>query len=254
MTEALLLPHTGPFVTALLVCFIMLALAAVGIGGDGDAGPDLDTGGPDLDIDTPGADGISADVEAELDAAVDSYTAESAETGDTQPAAQTSPVATALGLLNPGGVPMGVLIALFAGGYGVTGMLAQKAADAWLGAPISPTLAGLALLPAGVASTRGLGRLIARLIPSVETAAVTAGQLKGAQAEISLGTAEVGRPARARVADRHVGGQVVNVEVVPYRKQDGFPAGTQVVLLERTRDGVWVAGRLPASASQTDPK
>lgn len=245
MADLLLLPHTAPFVTALLVCLFMLILALIGLGGDSDGGPEIETAGAlDTDIDVTGTDGLPAEIAADLDASLAAATDGEID-ADAASGTQVGALGAMMNFLNPGGVPMSVLVALFACGYGVSGLAVQKILDVTLGAPLSATLAGLALAPAGVLSTRIFGGLPGRLIPSVQTAAIKATGLKGASAEITVGRAELGRPARARIADRHTGGQILNVDVVPYRDGDSFPQGTEVVLLQQTKGGTWIAGRLP---------
>ena len=242
MTDALLLPHTGPFVTALLVCFFLLALSLLGLGGDSDGGLDAaEGGGPEVDL----SDGLSGDTLTDLDAELDALAHDT--DGPAEPISGTSagPLSSALGFLNPGGVPTGVLIALIACGYGVSGMLVQMLAASSLGAPLSPLTAGLALIPAGLLSGRLFGGWLGRAIPNLQTAAVHAGHLKGARADISQGRAEIGRPARARVDARRVGGQLINVDVTPYKPGDSFPEGTRVVLLQKDAKGTWIAGRIP---------
>jgi hypothetical protein len=106
-----------------------------------------------------------------------------------------------LGWLGVGRVPVLMLLVVLLALFGLIGLGLQRAAEALLGAPLSPWLAApaafLAALPLLGASARGL----ARIMPRDETTAVSLDSLVGKRATVSIGTASRGNPARASVRD-----------------------------------------------------
>lgn len=106
-----------------------------------------------------------------------------------------------LGWLHLGRVPALVVLLLFLSGYTVFGYAMQMVARGLFGGYLPAWFAGLAAVPAGLATVRGLGALIAHIIPRDETSAVSEQTLIGRSAVIVTGSARLGFAAQARVRD-----------------------------------------------------
>lgn len=131
--------------------------------------------------------------------------------------------------LNLGKVPLIVNIILLLTGFGLSGYILQGGVEKVTGSllPLVPAVL-IALVPTLVA-VHFMGRLICRLLPQIETTAVTVETLKGSFAEITLGCARVGNPAEAKVKDRY--GKVHYVRVVPGDPEEEFLQGDKVILV-----------------------
>lgn len=139
-----------------------------------------------------------------------------------------------LSVLGIGRVPFLMWLMLLLTVFGLVGISAQELLlaltgqtwSAWLVAPV----VGLAALPITGALSRGLGRII----PQDETTAIDVSMLVGREAEILVGTAAVGNPARGRVFDHY--GQAHNVMVEPDMADQRFVQGEKVLLVRREGD------------------
>lgn len=139
--------------------------------------------------------------------------------------------------INLGRVPFLILLILALAVFALAGFLVQGLAAA-LVAPLPALLAvpvaGAATLPALRVSTRA----IAGLIPRDESYVVTADDLVGATAEVTLGPLDEGLPGQVRAVDRHG-----NIHFLRARAAPGAPAmatGARVLLVDRI-EAVFVA-------------
>ncbi|AWN49172.1 hypothetical protein DK419_24800 [Methylobacterium terrae] len=139
--------------------------------------------------------------------------------------------------INLGRVPFLILLILGLAVFALAGFALQGLAAALLAplpTPAAVGLAGAATLPALRVATRAL----ARLIPRDESYAVTADDLVGATAEVTLGPLDDGLPGQVRAMDRHG-----NLHLLRARAASGTPpmrTGTRVLLVDRA-DAVYVA-------------
>lgn len=134
-------------------------------------------------------------------------------------------------LLGLGRVPLLIWLASLLLIFGSLGLIGQAWIADWLGAPLS---AGWAALVAGGAALplNSLAmRPLAAVIPKDETTAIDLDDLVRRDAEIQIGTARTGSPARARVIDVH--GQAHFVMVEPHNTTQEFKAGDIVLLVRR---------------------
>ena len=136
-----------------------------------------------------------------------------------------------LGWLHVGQVPALVLLLLFLGGYTVFGYSMQLVANGLFGGYLPAWLAGLLAVPAGMATVRGLGSLIAHIVPRDETRAVSEQSLVGRVGVIVGGSARRGLAAQARVRDSHGRSHYLMVE--PDIDTDIFGEGTQVLIVRK---------------------
>lgn len=134
-------------------------------------------------------------------------------------------------LLGLGRVPfliwLGALLFFFA----TIGVIGQSLLAGLIGAPLSAGWAALAAggaaLPLNSLAMRPLGALM----PKDETTAIDVADLVRRDAEIQIGTARAGNPARAKVIDIH--GQAHFVMVEPHDTTQEFKAGDTVLLVRR---------------------
>lgn len=136
-----------------------------------------------------------------------------------------------LGWLHLGRVPSLVLMLLFLAGFTLFGYALQMVARGLFGSFLPGWIAALLAVPAGMVTVRGLGALIAHIIPRDETSAVSEQSLVGRVAVISGGTARRGLAAQARVRDAH--GRTHYVMVEPDLDDQTFGEGTPVLVVRK---------------------
>lgn len=139
-----------------------------------------------------------------------------------------------LGWLGVGTVPLLVVLVVLLALFGLIGIGVQQAAESFLGAPLAPWLAAPAALAAALPLTGFCARGLARILPGDETTAVSLNNLVGKRAEIVVGEARRGSPARGRVRDYH--GQVHYVMVEPTNDDEAIRAGSTALLVRREGD------------------
>lgn len=134
-------------------------------------------------------------------------------------------------LLGLGRVPLLIWLAMLLFVFGTTGVIGQAMLTGVLGAPLpagfAALVAGGAALPLNAVAVRPL----AAIMPKDETTAVTLDDLVRRDAEIQIGTARAGSPARAKVIDVH--GQAHFVMVEPHDGAQELNAGDTVLLVRR---------------------
>jgi hypothetical protein len=136
-----------------------------------------------------------------------------------------------LGWLHLGRVPALVLLMLFLLGYALFGYALQKVAFNLLGGFLPGWLAGLLALPPGLATVRGLGSLVAHIVPRDETTAVSEQSLVGRGGVVSAGAARRGLAAQARVKDSH--GRTHYLMVEPDLDDEVFEEGAQILIVRK---------------------
>ena len=136
-----------------------------------------------------------------------------------------------LAWLGVGQVPLLIVLVVLLAFFALIGIALQQLAESLLGAPVSPWLAAPAALVAALPLT-GIGaRGLARILPGDETTAIGLSQLVGRRAEIVIGEAKRGSPARARVRDVH--GQIHYVMVEPSDDDLVLVTGATALLVRR---------------------
>lgn len=134
-------------------------------------------------------------------------------------------------LLGLGRVPMLIWLASLLLTFGAVGLIGQAWIADLLGAPLA---AGWAMLAAGAAAVplNSLAmRPLGAVMPKDETTAVELDDLIRRDAEIQIGTARTGSPARAKVIDVH--GQAHFVMVEPHDTAQELNAGDTILLVRR---------------------
>lgn len=134
-------------------------------------------------------------------------------------------------LLGLGRVPLLIWLAMLLFVFGTTGVIGQAVLASTLGAPLSAGWAALAAGAAALPINSIAVRPLAAIMPKDETTAVRLDALVRRDAEIQIGTARLGSPARAKVVDMH--GQSHFVMVEPHDQTQELKAGDTVLLVRR---------------------
>jgi Protein of unknown function (DUF1449) len=136
-----------------------------------------------------------------------------------------------LGWLHLGKVPALVILLLFLTGYTVFGYGLQMVSLGLLGHYLPASVAGLLAVPSGLATVRGLGALIAHIIPRDETSSVSEQTLLGRVGVIVAGAAKRGLAAQARVKDSYGRSHYLMVE--PDLDDEILDEGTNVLIVRK---------------------
>ena len=136
-----------------------------------------------------------------------------------------------MSLTGIGRVPFLIWLAVLLFVFAAIGVATQQTLIAAAGSPapswLAAVVAGFAALPV----TGFLTRPLARLLPKDETSAVGLDSLVRRDAEIQLGSATAGSPARSKVIDRHGHPHFVMVE--PHDPNTVLSEGETVMLVRR---------------------
>lgn len=136
-----------------------------------------------------------------------------------------------LGWLHVGKVPSLVLLILFLSGYALFGYSVQMVSLGLFGSYLPGWTAGLLAVPSGMATVRGLGSLVAHIVPRDETSAVSEMSLIGRPGVVSAGQARKGLAAQARVRDSH--GRTHYLMVEPDLGEEVFEEGSQILIVRK---------------------
>lgn len=183
----------------------------------------LDSILPDMDVD------VDVDLDADLDA--DFHT----------PGLFTK----LLGWLKVGEVPILMLVIVFLTSFGLIGLFCQSMSVRFLGHMLPGALASIPSFFATLPVVRMCGGVLARIIPKDETESVSEESFVGRVAVITLGQAECGKAAQARLNDEH--GQAHYIMVEPDLPDACFEQGS-VVLIVSHEGPVYKAIANPSAA------
>lgn len=136
-----------------------------------------------------------------------------------------------LGWLHLGRVPALVLLLLFLLGYALFGYALQKVAFNLFGGFVPAWAAALLAVPPGLATVRGIGSLVAHIVPRDESSAVSEQSLVGRAGIVSAGAARRGLAAQARVRDAH--GRTHYLMVEPDLDDEVFEEGAQILIVRK---------------------
>lgn len=236
MFDLLLTDGMFPFTLALALLFGLLGLELVfgllggTLLGTGADGPDLDAPDADLpdltdmDLDLDGTDIDLTDLElADLDA-------------DAPGSAPATPggLGTLAAWLGFGRMPALIWLASVCLSFSLSGLILQNLASGIFGTLLPAWLAALPCAALAVGFTRQFGALFARLLPRVETEALSERHLGRRTGIVTQGTAARGRPAEVRVTDRF--GNIHYLRAEPLRDDVLIPQGTEVMVLRHRHE------------------
>lgn len=143
--------------------------------------------------------------------------------------------------INVGRVPFLILLILALAGFAVAGFAIQAVAGAIL-SPLPALLAGMGALFLTVPFLRVSSRGLSRIIPKDESYVISADDLVGSTAEVTLGPLDSGLPGQVRALDRHGNAHFLRARAAadaPAMKQ-----GERVLLVDRA-EGVFTAVPAP---------
>ncbi|MDO6480851.1 YqiJ family protein [Shimia thalassica] len=225
MISIFLTPEALPFSVALAVVAGLFILEIIGallgatILGIGSDGPDIDV---DADFD------LSADLDldaVDLDTDLDAAEIGAAPSG-------------LLGWLGARDVPFLIWLVSFLTMFGLSGLLIQSVANSVFGSSFAVWIAvAIAMVPA-IASTRFIANHVALIMPKTETSAMRTRFLAGHRGTITQGTATRGKPAEAKIKDRH--GNFHYLRVEPLEDDGVFPKGSDVTVIRKRGDRFFV--------------
>lgn len=136
-----------------------------------------------------------------------------------------------LGWLHVGKVPMLVLLILFLFGFVLSGYLLQMLVRSAFGGFAPAALISIPAFLAGLSTVRGLGAVLAQIIPKDETSAVSEQSLIGRAGVVVAGTARQGLAAQVRLRDAN--GRTYYLMVEPDVPGEEFPEGTAVLIVKK---------------------
>jgi hypothetical protein len=136
-----------------------------------------------------------------------------------------------LAWLHVGKVPFLILLGIFLAGFSMSGYAIQAFSSALFGQLMPAWLAAVPAMLGGMSLVRGLGGLLARLVPSDETSAVSEMSLIGRAGLVVQGTARQGSAAQMKLRDMH--GRTHYVLVEPDLPGETFEEGVSVLLVKK---------------------
>ncbi len=137
-----------------------------------------------------------------------------------------------LGWLRIGEVPVLMLFVVFLTAFGLLGLGIQSGIDAITGVLAPAAFVSVPAVVIALPFVRLFGGVLAKVMPQDETDAVSEASFIGRVATVTLGKAEVGSPAQAKLRDEH--GQTHYVMVEPDIDGDVLESGTTVVLVSQS--------------------
>lgn len=148
-----------------------------------------------------------------------------------------------LNFLNVGRVPLLIILCLFAGIFGLSGILAQHAWTSLSGAgPLSNSLLAPVCLAGSVLAVHFVGKFLSRWLPKDESTAISEALFIGRMAEITGPEARPGMPCEAKFTDKH--GQTHYLLLEP-EEEYVFRKGDRVLITGRLSDTRYLAETNP---------
>jgi len=208
-----------PFSIALAVVFglFLLEIISLLLGGSIMA---MGSDAPDIDLDLDTDFDIDMDVDLDAEVATDISIAPSGFVGW-------------LGIKE---VPFLIWMVSFLTVFGLSGLVLQSITHSITGALFPGLIASLIMLFPALYGAKFIAAIIARIMPKTESSAMRMRFLGGHHGVISQGTAKRGKPAEAKIKDRH--GNTHYLRVEPLEDTAEIPQGTSVHII-RKRDGMF---------------
>jgi hypothetical protein len=142
-----------------------------------------------------------------------------------------SPGITLLDWLGLGDIPLLIWLTSLLACFTLLGIAIQQVAAALLGAPIPPGFAAGGALLGGLTLNTFVANGLARVLPGLETTAISSDDLVRLRGTVLESAARRGHPARAKVVDHH--GQAHYVMVEPHEDGDVIAQGETALLVRR---------------------
>jgi hypothetical protein len=130
-----------------------------------------------------------------------------------------------------GEVPVIMLFIVFLTGFGLSGLMVQYVSVSLVGVYMPTIIAtGIGII-ASIPVVRVCGGLLGKYMPKDETYVVSEKSFYGMIATVTLGTAEPGKPAQAKIRDKH--GQTHYILVEPDTPGERFATGEQAIVVKQ---------------------
>ena len=136
-----------------------------------------------------------------------------------------------LGWLHIGKVPLLVLLILFLSGFALAGYVLQASVQSIAGVLLPAWLASIPAFLMGVSTVKGVGGVLAKIIPQDESSAVSEQTLIGRSGVVIQGIARHGLAAQAKVRDSY--GRAHYVMVEPDLIEETFAEGSDILLVKK---------------------
>lgn len=159
--------------------------------------------------------------------------------------ADSSAFATALSFFGIGKVPVLVVLIVLLTLFGIFGFVLQAAVHIATGVYLPALLAVVPAALVGAYSTRRVAFAIGKVMPNLETSAVSRDSFIGRTAIVTLGDAEAGSPGQAKLRDQH--SQVHYLMIEPDQAGERLTTG-QTVLIVGQRRHIFLAIPAPSHA------
>jgi hypothetical protein len=131
--------------------------------------------------------------------------------------------------LRVGKIPFIMLLVIMLTSFGLVGFVGQSLCRSMIGILLPGWLMAIPAFLVSLFLVHWLGALVARIIPKGETEAVSRKTFIGKVATITIGTAQVGSPAEAKLKDSF--GYTHYIMVEPDLIGEAFEQGTRVLLV-----------------------
>ncbi len=159
--------------------------------------------------------------------------------------ADASAIGTALSFFGIGKVPVLVVLIVFLTLFGLAGFVLQAIVHMATGGFLPALVAVVPAALAGGYATRSVAIAVGKVMPNLETSAVSREGFVGRAAVVTLGDVAVGSPGQAKLRDQH--GQVHYLLVEPDQAGERFATG-QTVLVIGQRRHIFLAIQAPSQA------
>ena len=136
-----------------------------------------------------------------------------------------------LGWLHVGKVPLLVLLILFLSGFALAGYVLQASIQSFSGVLLPAWLASIPAFLMGISTVKGIGGVLAKIIPQDESSAVSEQTLIGRTGIVIQGNARDGMAAQAKVRDSYGRSHYVMVE--PDLIEEIFDEGSDILLVKK---------------------
>jgi hypothetical protein len=213
MIDFLLHPANSPFAIALAVMLVFTVLEIISASFGMGFSEMVDSILPEFDADID----VDVDVDADIHAVA--------------PDGNFDSLVKLLAWFRVGEVPVVMLFIVFLTGFGLSGLMVQYVSVSLVGVYMPTIIAtGIGII-ASIPVVRVCGGLLGKYMPKDETYVVSEKSFYGMIATVTLGTAEPGKPAQAKIRDKH--GQTHYILVEPDTPGERFATGEQAIVVKQ---------------------
>lgn len=210
MVDYFLAPGNTPFTVALVLMVVMTVVEIISAS--------LGMGLSEM------VDSFLPEFEADIDVDIDMDGVDSIDGGSAP-----GSLVQLLSWFRVGEVPVVMLFIVFLTGFGMSGLLVQYTMHEVVGFGLPTLAAVLIALAISAPVVRFCGGLLGKYMPQDETYAVSEKSFHGMVATITLGTAEFGKPAQAKLRDKY--GQTHYFMVEPDNPEEKFAQGEKTIIV-----------------------